>query len=174
MKFWANLLGYQLTWFVLVIGAARGYIWPGMLCAIVFITSQWLTSQRRALEARLLLAAFLFAMIVDGIGARLDLLRHATPLPAILAAPWWIVALWLSFAMTINGSLRYLSERRFMAMALGAVGAPLAYAGAARGWQAVQFVPPAWHAWLWLSLGWTVAMAALTYVARHPNAMEAT
>ena len=54
-----------------------------------------------------------------------------------------------------------------LACAVGAIGGPLAYWGAARGWQAVQFEPPAWRATAALAAGWALALPALTAGARR-------
>lgn len=45
--------------------------------------------------------------------------------------------------------------------ALGAIGGPLAYLAAARGWGAVIFIAPAWRAELLLAVGWAAAMLVL-------------
>ena len=36
MRFWGNLVGYQLVWLVTVIGAGRGQWWPAVAAAAVF------------------------------------------------------------------------------------------------------------------------------------------
>jgi hypothetical protein len=49
-------------------------------------------------------------------------------------------------------------------MLLGALGAPLSYAGAARAYHALAFVTPSWHGLLWLAAGWTIAMLVLVRI----------
>ncbi|MCV6801485.1 DUF2878 family protein, partial [Achromobacter ruhlandii] len=36
MRFWANLIGYQIVWFSAVIGAGQGLAWPGVVAATLF------------------------------------------------------------------------------------------------------------------------------------------
>ena len=53
MRFWANLIGYQLVWFSAVIGAGRGLAWPGVAAAGVFVAAQLavdLFGQRHVLD----------------------------------------------------------------------------------------------------------------------------
>ena len=67
--------------------------------------------------------------------------------------------------MTLNHALAYLRGRLLLSLVFGGVGAPLAYLGAARGWQAVTFTSPPWHAVVWIGLGWAVAMPVLANLA---------
>jgi hypothetical protein len=167
MSFWTNLLGYQFAWFVTVIGAGHGLAWPSVLASIAFVLSQVRASATAGVELRLLATALVLGMAVDGAFAISGWVRYATPAPAWppSGAPLWILALWASFAMTLNGSLRYLQGRLGMAAVLGAVGGPLAYLGAARGWHAVSFVAPAWRGLLLVACGWALAVPLLAALA---------
>ena len=68
-------------------------------------------------------------------------LRYAAPLPA-LPGPAWIATLWVAFAMTLQHSLQWLMARPLAAVLFGAIGGPLAYWGASRGFNAVAFTMP--------------------------------
>ena len=133
-----QFIGYQLAWFITVIGAGNGLAWPSILASMAFVLWQVRASSTPGIELRLLVVALALGMLVDGAFAISGWVRYATPAPAWPpgGAPLWILALWASFAMTLNGSLRYLQGRMGMAVVLGAVGGPLAYLGAARGWAA--------------------------------------
>jgi hypothetical protein len=157
MMFWSNLIGYQVVWFIAVIGAAHGRTWPALLGGLVFVASQIALADKPSVELRLL------AM------AHMDWARYAAPSPALPSqgSPVWILVLWSCFAMTINRSLAYLRDRWWLALAFGAIGAPLAYLGAQRGWQAVDFQSPTWRGLLWLSVGWAIALPSLTTFARR-------
>jgi hypothetical protein len=171
MKFWSNLAGYQLVWFLTVTGAGRGLAWPALVSACVFIVWQMLTADRPTVELRLLIAAVLLGICVDGILAASGWAHYAAATPALPSggAPLWILALWASFAMTLNQSLRYLNGRPFVAFAFGAIGAPLAYLSAARGWQALVFEAPTWRGLLWIAVGWAIAMPLLATLAHRWN-----
>jgi hypothetical protein len=74
-----------------------------------------------------------------------------------------MVALWVLFATTFNASLRWLRGRPLLAMALGAVGGPLAYlAGAQLG--AISF-PELASGLAVQAAGWTLLMPLLMRIA---------
>ncbi|NCT87302.1 DUF2878 domain-containing protein [Stenotrophomonas acidaminiphila] len=159
----AILLAYQATWFVAVIGAGRGSWWPGVLAAALFAVWRLAVSPARALELRLLLAALGIGLLLESVWVGSGLLDYA-------AWPWagppaWILALWCAFALVVVPLLGYLHRRPWLAAALGAVGGPLAYLGAASGWDALRFSEPRWHTLLALGAGWALAMPALAALA---------
>jgi len=77
------------------------------------------------------------------------------------------LCLWASFALTLTRSLAWLMRRPWLGALFGALGGPLAYASAARGFGAVELVPTAARALAGLALGWGAAIPALAYVARR-------
>jgi hypothetical protein len=169
MKFWSNLAGYQVVWFITVIGAGRGLAWPALVAAFCFISWQILTSDKPRLECKLLLAAVLFGACVDGALAASGWAHYAASTLALPVggAPIWILALWASFSMTLTQSLKYLVGRPWIALIFGAAGAPLAYLSAAGGWQALIFEQPLWHGVLILAVGWGIALPLLTILAHR-------
>ncbi|MGV8944434.1 DUF2878 domain-containing protein [Thermomonas sp.] len=174
MHFWANVIGYQLVWFAIVISAARGQPLWGIAAAAAFITLQLRFSATRKADSRALLATFACGFLLDGALAATGWLHYASPLVS-LPAPIWILALWLAFAMTLNHSMAFLQGKPVLAAALGGIGGPLAYLGAARGFDAVVFTSPAWHAIALLAIGWAIALATLAiltrrWAAEHPAA----
>jgi hypothetical protein len=164
MRFWANLLGYQAAWFIAVGFAARGLAWPGLLACTGFAAIAWWHSSSRRSDAWLACAALACGLALDGFLAASGWLRYAAPLPA-LPAPAWIVSLWVAFAMTLQHSMRWVMARPVLAVAFGAVGGPLAYWGASRGFHAVDFSMPV-QATLALAVGWGIAMLVFLTLAR--------
>jgi hypothetical protein len=167
VRFWGNLIGYQAVWFCAVIGAGRDLAWPGVLAAIVFIAWQWSLSSQRGVAVKLLLLAVLLGTVVDGSLAKLGWALYAAPWPSDVAAPVWILALWAAFSQTLTQSLGLLMRNTWLAAVLGAVGGPLSYLGASRGFGAVMLVPPDIRALVWLAAGWGIAMPLLALAARR-------
>ena len=167
MKFWASLIGYQLVWFAAVIGAGRGLAWPGIVGMLVYAACQLAAARHYKVDLSLMATAIVLGLLVDGGLIRTGLASYAAPWPSGGWAPAWILALWATFAMTFTQSLRWLQTRLWLAALLGAIGGPLAYLGASRGWHAVSFADPAWRGLLWLGLGWALATPALARLARH-------
>ena len=124
------------------------------------------TDEAPALRIVLILLAAL------GIGLLLESVWVGSGLLDYAAWPWagppaWILALWCAFALSIVPLLGYLHRRLLLAAVFGAIGGPLAYLGAARGWDVVQFAQPQWHSLLALAAGWAVAMPLLAWLARR-------
>ena len=163
MNLLGNIVGYQAVWFLAVYGAGAGRVWPALLAAALFALWQLAVSRERAADLRLIGMALALGMLIDGALARSGLLVYASAAPALPphGAPLWILALWVSFALTLNHSLRWLRGRLVPAVLTGAIGGPLAYLAAARLSGAVSFATPAWQALAGLALGWAVALALL-------------
>jgi hypothetical protein len=166
MSFWLTLLGYQATWFAAVIGAGHGQWWPGVVAAGLFALWRLWVSPHRALEARLVLVALSIGLVLENLWVRSGLLGYAAARPWA-GSPAWILALWWAFALAIVPLLGYLHRRLLLAALFGAIGGPLAYLGAARGWGVVQFASPQWHSLLALAAGWALAMPLLAWLARR-------
>ncbi len=165
--FWSNLLGYQATWFVTVMGAGHGISWPAWLATVVFCGAQLSASSWRRLDVGLMALAALLGMLLDGTLASTGLLTYTPAMPAtpVFGCPLWILALWLAFATTFTRSLAWLRGRIGAAAVLGAAGGPLAYGAAARGWGVIGFEPPQWRGILMLAIGWAIALVLLTRIA---------
>lgn len=123
-------------------------------------------SPHRALEARLVVVALALGLLLENLWVRTGLLDYAVAWPWA-GSPAWILALWWAFALSIVPLLGYLHRRLLLAAVFGAIGGPLAYLGAARGWDVVQFAQPQWHSLLALAAGWAVAMPLLAWLARR-------
>lgn len=171
MSFWTNLVGYQIVWFAAVIGAGRALWWPGVIAAALFVVAhlRWHPQTRagRSADLRLMLLALLCGLLLDGTLAWSGVARYAAATPALPpgGAPVWILAMWAAFALTLRHSMSFLHGPAGTALVFGLVGGPLAYLGAARGWQAIVFDTPAWPALLWLAIGWGLAVPLLTRLA---------
>ncbi|QNP41758.1 DUF2878 domain-containing protein [Lysobacter solisilvae (ex Woo and Kim 2020)] len=165
MRALANAVGYQAVWIIAVTGAAHGRAYWALAAAAVFVAAQWLASQHRASDLRLLAVAVALGVILDGTLAASGWLRYATPDPALLA-PAWILAVWAAFALTINHSLRFLQGRPAWAAAVGALGGPAAYLAAERGFGAVTFATPPARGVVMLAVAWALVLALLGHLAQ--------
>ncbi len=169
----ANFLGNQLVWLIAVDRAAAGMAWPGVVASGLFVTGCLWGARKPGVEARLIALAIACGLIVDGVAAGCGWLVYASPAPVAGLAPPWILALWAALAVTLNVSMRRLQDPLWVAPILGAVGGPLAYWAAARGWGAVEFADPP-RAIAWLAITWGLALPGLLRAARHWSAVDAT
>ena len=167
MNNWINIAFYQATWFAAIAGAARGWWWAGPLLLAAFALWQLTVSQERRADLQLMACAAIAGFAVDTLCVRGGMLIYAAPVPSPDFAPAWIVALWMSFALTLNHSLAWLKAHLRLASVLGAIGAPLAYLAAARGWNALSFAAPPALALGALAIAWALLAPALFYLARR-------
>jgi hypothetical protein len=136
---WVNLVLYQATWVAAVAGAGRGLWWPGLVVLAVFAVLQLSLSQWRRADACLFVGVSLLGFVLDSTFIQFGLMQFQAAVPWPGFAPVWMVALWTSFALTLNHSLAFLQGRPLLSGLLGAIGAPAAYWAAGSGWHALAF-----------------------------------
>lgn len=156
-----NVVGFQAVWFASVLGAANGLPWAGPAMLLVYAALHLRFSADRVGDLRMLGIAILLGFAADSLLAASGLLVYASPWPSEALAPAWILAMWAGFALTLHHSMGFLRGRAWMAFAFGAVGGPLAYFGASRGFDAVSFPVDLAIAMLALALVWGASMPAL-------------
>lgn len=121
-----NLLTFQAAWIAGVGGASAGYWWLGPLVALVAALGTIAYTSQRSRLAWFLPAAAAGGYAADIGIARLGILEFAAPFPEALPCPLWMGGLWLAFATTLNGALRFLQTRPVLAALFGLIGGPLA------------------------------------------------
>lgn len=157
-----NFVIYQLAWFAVILGAARGFAWLGAAMALL-VTGVHLWLRREPLEFRLVGVAVFLGLVIDTTLAATGQVQFAANgnLPI---APYWMLSLWVAFATTLNHSLGWLMRRPFAATLAGAVFGPLAYlAGEKLG--ALSLPSPA-IALSMLAVSWWLAMGLFALVLR--------
>ncbi|HUA26176.1 MAG TPA: DUF2878 domain-containing protein [Steroidobacteraceae bacterium] len=166
MRFWTTFIAYELVWFAAVSGAGHGLAWPGVVATMLFAAWRVAGSPQRDVELKLLAVALLLGFVLEDVWVRFGFIRYAAPWP-VRAHPAWLLALWAAFGLTIVPLFRYLHSRPWLAALFGGVGGPLAYLGAARGWNAVLLPARSGASLLALAVGWGAAFPCLTLLARH-------
>lgn len=165
MNLWINAIFYQATWLITIAGAARGWWWAGPIALAVFAGWQLAISPQRRADMLLVLYAAVIGFVIDSGFAQTDLITYFTATPWAHLAPIWIIALWMSFALTLNHSLAYLKTHALVAAGLGGIGAPLAYLAAAH-WGALAFPASALPSLILLAAVWAVLTPALCRLAQ--------
>ena len=163
----ANFVLFQVAWLACVLGGAQGYPWVGPLVVAAVVGYHLSRARDTGSEAALLVVA-------AGLGAVFDTLLVATGWLVYpsgqwhpLLAPYWIVAMWVAFATTLNVSLDWLKGRPLLCVAFGAIGGPMAYyAGAGLG--GVSFTEPAWALGA-LAVGWAVMTPLVVALSARLN-----
>ncbi len=167
-----NAVAYQCVWCACVLSAAAQRPMIGIVVALVALAWHLHCASAPGRELRLIAiaatlgAAFETLLVASG-WVRMDstvLIGGYTPL--------WMVALWATFATTLNVSLRTLRPHFALGAALAGVGAPIAYlAGSRLG--ALQWVH-AGPALLVIACAWGVSMPLLLKSAIRYDGFIAT
>lgn len=163
----ANAVGYQAVWLACVAGAGAGFPWLGPAASLVFVVLMLCLGGRARDDLRLLMLALATGMLLDGAFAATGWMRYAASWPWAGAAPVWILALWASFALTMNHSLAFLRHRPLLTATLGFFGGPLAYASAAGAFDAVDFGAPMPWVMAALAVGWACALPLIFRIDDH-------
>jgi len=161
----ANIVLFQVGWFACVLGAAGGWAPEGALAALAIVALYVARAARPWRELVLVAAAAGAGLVADSLLASSGWLRYASGGLVEGVAPYWIVAMWALFAITLNVSLRALRDRPLPGALLGLAGGPAAYlAGEKLGAVALVQTVPALAA---LGLIWAIATPALLALARR-------
>jgi hypothetical protein len=168
----ANFIAFQIGWFACVLGAAHGHAFEGALVALAIVATHIALAARPGRELALVAAAAATGAVADSLLAASGWLRYDAGVLVEGTAPYWIVAMWALFAITLNVSMRALRSRLRLGALLGLVGGPAAYyAGSKLGALTFVAIQPAVAA---LALGWALAIPLLSALALRLEASPET
>lgn len=132
MRLIGNILAFQAGWFACVLGAAAGRPALGSAIALVVVTVHVATAPHPPRELLLVAAAAVVGLVADTALLQLGVLSFPTGTLIEGVTPYWMLALWMVFATTLNVSLGWLRDRPLLAMSMGVIAGPLAYLAGAR------------------------------------------
>ncbi len=159
MKVVANFVAFQIGWFACVLGGANNLPWLGVLVVAAILVWHLKASAAPQREATLIAVAALIGGLWDSLLVSSGWLSYPSGMFTSYTAPYWIIAMWMLFATTLNVSMRWLKNRYALAALLGGVAGPLAYAGGGKlGGLTFNDVTLALAA---LALGWAIFMPLL-------------
>ncbi|MEE4297437.1 MAG: DUF2878 domain-containing protein [Wenzhouxiangella sp.] len=164
----ANAVLFNLVWAACVIGAAHANPWLGAIAALAMVAAHLRTTPNRRSEFRLIGLTVLIGFTVDSIFSASGLLQYEAGVIVPWLAPVWILSLWVAFGTTLNLSLRWLKNRWWLAMILGAVSGPLSYLSGSR-LGAVEFSDTG-LALICLSITWAILLPSLAALAVRSDA----
>jgi hypothetical protein len=166
-----NVLAVEAGWFVCVVGAAKGYPLAGPLAVMAVLAVHLATALQPRAELMLILTAGVIGLCFDSLLLKTGWLSYPNGILVPGLAPYWIVAMWLLFATTLNVSLRWLRGRYPLALILGLVGGPISYYGGAELGGVELLNEP--YALTALALGWAVMLPLLVWLSQQMDGMRA-
>ncbi len=158
-----NLAVFKAAWTAVVISAAAGAPVLGVIAVAIAVGIHLWSCNNPEAEIRLLLAAASLGFAWESALVLANLLEYSSGnwMPGL--APYWIVAMWVLFATTLNVGMRWLRRSTAVAAVAGAIGGPLGFfVGASIG--AVELVSPA-IALACIGIGWAVMLPLLVKLA---------
>lgn len=160
-----NFVSFYVGWVACVAGAGRGRTMLGPLVVAALLVLQLLLRPHAAREAFLILVVGLLGWTVDTTQALLGVFSFGTTSPAPWLCPLWLVAVWMIFATTLTGSMRWLIGRYALAALFGAAGGPLSYYYGLR-LGAIEFNTSMVITLVTLAFVWAAVMPVLVWLAR--------
>ena len=161
-----NFILFQLAWFICVLGAAYNQTYFALMISVIILLVHFALIKKRLLELKLILTAGIFGLLFDGVLLNFDLIIYNDPGLPYPITPIWIVMLWMIFAMTLNHSLAWLSQKYYLSILFGAIGGPLAYiAGEKLG--AITLLSS--NSIIMLCVGWALITPVLLIIANKLN-----
>ena len=170
MNVLVNAVAFKLGWVSAVFGGANEL----PLLVIAGVSSAVAIHLWRSVaplhEASLLLLAAVIGLSWDSVMVAAGWLAYPSGTIITGLAPYWIVAVWVVFATTLNVTFRWLRDRLVLAAVMGAIFGPVSYvAGSAAG--AVEIVQPM-AALASLAVAWSVLMPGFILVAQQLDGAE--
>ena len=161
-----NFVLFQAAWFVCVLGASYNHTYLALTLSLIILLLHFAIIKNRMLELKLIIIAGLIGLLFDGALLNFDLIIYNDPGLPYPFTPIWIVMLWMIFAMTLNHSLAWLSQKIYVSVLFGAMGGPLAYiAGEKLG--AITLLST--YSIITLSIGWALITPLLLLIANKLN-----
>lgn len=160
---------FQISWPACVLGAAKGWVWTGVLVVGVLALWQLNRRNRHPLDGRMVAICLTLGLVLDSAWVQLGLLQFAMPWPSADLAPFWIMLLWLALALVINHSMAAFKRRLGLLFVFGLLGSPMSYyAGSRLG--AVEWTAPAWQVAAATGFSWALVLPGLFWLAHRLEA----
>ena len=163
-----NAIGFQTAWWACIAGVGHGLEVPALAYCTALAGAHLVYIDKRWQELQLAAAALAIGVAVDSALQYVSVIDfYGWALWGV--SPFWLWALWVLFAMTLNASLSFLKDQPlWLSGAAGLLFGPLTYyAGAKLG--AASFDASVTHV-LALALAWMLALPAMVMVATRISA----
>ena len=164
-----NVVVFQVAWLVSVIGGAQQMPWLGPVAALLALALHVHTARKPFEEVLLVVICALIGAGFDSILVAAGWVTYKAGLFSDYFAPYWIISMWMLFAMTLNVSMRWLRGQPKLAALLGLYGGPASYLGGQALGGIVLSNQVA--ALLALAVGWAVMLPILMWLSENLDGM---
>ena len=165
MNILINILAFKIGWIASVLGAANDMplLGPFVIFLAIAVHLRRVTEPSR--EFMLIALTGAIGIAWDSVIVAAGWLSYPSGTFVAGIAPYWILAMWMLFATTLNLTFRWLQSQMLLASALGAVFGPASYyAGATAGAVVINDLTATIVA---QSVAWAALLPVLLTLARH-------
>ena len=160
-----NIVVFKIAWLSTVLGGANDLPLIGPVVVMGAIAIHLWFAAEPARELLLVLITGVIGVTWDSFMVSAGWLSYPSGVFISGVAPYWIVAMWMLFATTLNVSFRWLQQRLWLAAIMGAVFGPLSYYAGASAGAVVLHNPNA--AFTGLSISWAIMLPSLLWLAQQ-------
>lgn len=158
-----NLSLFKAAWAATVFGAAASIPVAGAIAVAIAVLVHLARTRDVRAEATLLALAAIVGLIWETLLVAANVLTYPSGNLVPGVAPYWIVAMWILFATTLNVGMRWLRKNVATAAIAGAIGGPASFlAGASAG--AVTLSEPL-TSLVVIGIGWAVLLPLMVRLA---------
>ena len=162
-----NLSLFKAGWLAAVFSAAASLPVIGTAVIAIAALVHIGRSKNRQHEIRLLMLAAAIGLAWESGLVSAGIVQYGTSTLVPGLAPYWIVAMWVLFATTLNVGMRWLQKSTVVAVLVGAIGGPMSFlAGEKAG--AVTFSNTSTALFV-IGLGWAVFLPLLVRFAARSD-----
>ncbi len=166
MNRWVNIIAYQVLWFALVVGTGYGWDWLGPVLLLAWLPWHARLTDSAEKDFRLFAVLIVVGPWLDTLFIQTGLVSYHGSAPVEGFAPYWIIAMWGTFALTLRHSMRWAWSNPMVALGFGAIGGPIAYvAGTRLG--AADFGSSTSASLAGIALGWGLLISLLCLSLRR-------
>ena len=165
-----NFIAFQAGWFSCVLGAANGYPLLGPVVVFLVASLHLALAKEPRNELILILLAAVIGALFDTLLLQTGWLSYTNGMLWAGTAQYWIVAMWLLFATTLNVSLRWLRKNYYAAALLGLIGGPMSYYGGAK-LGGLMFINTT-AALTALAIGWAIVTPFLVWLSERFDGIQ--
>jgi hypothetical protein len=122
-----NILGLQCTWAACAYGATHGMTLLGVYIGLTYICLHFLFIKTRLRDFIIMLIIGALGMAIDSSLALLSITSFPNYENGLIPIPFWLISLWLVFALTVPHSLYWLKNNLLVAVVAGAIGGSFSY-----------------------------------------------
>jgi hypothetical protein len=159
-----NAAGFQAAWWATILSAAAGRPLVAAAASAIPLGLHLALFDRSAAERRLVAATAAVGALLETANALLGFTRFDPPPLGLPLAPAWMLLQWALLGAVLRHSFGWIRGRYALAALLGAVAAPLSYAGGERLGALSLGGTPALAA---VAVEYALALPALAWAARR-------